>query len=186
MQNFSKEQLIEQIERGVKFDYLLFYGHQERSDGSVSAACCSQWFPAKFTIEDVSYLTAEHFMMAQKARLFNDKLSLQKILASQTAAEAKALGRQVAGFNEEVWNAHCFDIVVEANRAKFSQNARFGKWLLDTAPKVLVEASPQDCIWGIGMNKNDPNSLDPRLWRGRNLLGFALMEVRYQFELLLS
>jgi ribA/ribD-fused uncharacterized protein len=178
IQNYSREQLVEQIDRGAKFEYLLFYGHKESVDGSVTAACCSQWFTAKFRVDGIEYLTAEQFMMAEKARLFNDAESLEKILNSETPAEAKALGRKVVGFDEEVWKANCFDIVVAANKAKFSQNVELGKWLLATAPKVLVEASPRDRIWGIGMGASNPEARNPSLWRGRNLLGFALMAVR--------
>jgi ribA/ribD-fused uncharacterized protein len=166
------------LEKGQVFEYLLFYGHKASTDGCVTASCCSQWFPALFKIDGVEYLTAEQYMMAEKARLFNDSEMLENILNCQTPKEAKALGRKVRNFEDEVWKNHCSQIVVKANQAKFSQNPAFAGWLLATAPRVLVEASLWDRIWGIGMAQSNPKALDPRLWNGENLLGFALMQVR--------
>jgi len=178
MSLYSRAALIEELEKGQVFEYLLFYGHKASTDGSVTASCCSQWFPALFKIDGVEYLTAEQYMMAEKARLFNDSEMLENILNSQTPKEAKALGRKVRNFEDEVWKNHCSQIVVKANQAKFSQNPAFAQWLVATAPKVLVEASLWDRIWGIGMAQSNPKALDPRQWNGQNLLGFALMQVR--------
>lgn len=175
---YSREALIERIEQGQAFEYLLFYGHKVSPDGEVTESCCSQWFPANFQIDGIQYPTAEHYMMAAKARLFSDTEALEKILLCETPAEAKALGRKVRNFDGGVWNNHRSVIVVRANQAKFSQNPGFALWLRLTAPKVLVEASPRDRIWGIGMGRSNSNAQDPRQWRGTNLLGFALMQVR--------
>ncbi|MGD9683365.1 MAG: NADAR family protein [Candidatus Obscuribacterales bacterium] len=175
---YSREALIQQIEGGVGFEYLLFYGHKVPPDGGVTETCCSQWYPASFIVDDCLYLTAEHFMMAEKARLFDDAEMLQRILESKTPRDAKGLGRKVRNFDVATWAGASFEIVVRGSHAKFSQNRALGEWLLASAPKVLVEASPRDRIWGIGMGKANPNALDPRLWRGGNLLGFALMKAR--------
>lgn len=182
MPTYSKESLIAQIDQGRFFEYLLFYGHKESSDGVVSSSCCSQWYPAKFKVSGVTYRTAEQFMMAEKARLFSDVEYLSQILASKTPAEAKALGRKVRNFDERIWASNCSDIVVTGNKAKFSQNQNLARWLLDTDGSVLVEASPRDRIWGIGLGKSNPAALDPRQWRGKNLLGFALMQARDQLQ----
>lgn len=178
--HYSRQQLIEQIESGQEFDYLLFYGHKPSADGTVTASCLSQWFPAEFEIDGVKYVTAEHFMMAEKARLFNDSEMLKNILECKTPKEAKAFGRKVQNFAPEIWQKRCSEIVVKANLAKFSANRAFADWLVATAPKVLVEASMWDKIWGIGMVASAPDARDPRCWKGTNLLGFALMEVRDQ------
>ena len=119
-------------------------------------------------------------MMASKARLFGDHKTLAKILASAEPKDAKALGRMVVGFEAALWEAHGFDFVVQANLAKFSQNLELKDFLISTSPKVLVEASPVDPVWGIGLASDDPQALDAAQWPGRNLLGFALMEVREQ------
>lgn len=177
---YSRKWLIEQIEKGKTFDYLLFYSHKAATDGSITASCLSQWFPAEFIIDGVRYLTAEHYMMSEKARLFDDGETLQKILSCKTPKEAKAFGREVKNFNTEKWQQHCNEIVVTANLAKFSSTPGFSEWLVATAPKVLVEASMSDRIWGIGMTETEPGADDPKQWKGRNLLGFALMEVRDQ------
>lgn len=175
---YSREKLIQEIEQGREFDYLLFYGHKASADGLVTARCCSQWFPAPFEIDGVQYPTAEHFMMAEKARLFKDNEMLAQILACQTPKEAKAFGRKVQNFDAQIWQKHCSEIVVKANVAKFSSNGAMADWLLLTAPKVLVEASMWDKIWGIGMTAQTTGARDPKLWKGLNLLGFALMEAR--------
>jgi ribA/ribD-fused uncharacterized protein len=175
---YDREHLIAEIDKGRTFEYFHFYGHQPSKDGSISASCCSQWFPAPFEIEETKYLTAEHFMMAEKARLFKDEAMLHEILKCQSPAEAKAYGRRVQNFDPEIWKKNSTAVVVKANRAKFTQNEGFTEWLIDTAPKILVEASPRDRIWGIGMGKNNLAASDPKQWRGQNLLGFALTRVR--------
>ena len=83
---------------------------------------------------------------------------------------------------DEVWNAHRFDIVCRANFAKFSQHADLKAFLLQTGNRILVEASPVDSIWGIGLAQDDPHAENPLQWQGLNLLGFALMKVRDQMQ----
>jgi ribA/ribD-fused uncharacterized protein len=175
---YSREKLIQAIDQGQEFDYLLFYGHKASADGTVTASCCSQWFPAEFEIDGVKYPTAEHFMMAEKARLFKDAEMLEEILSCKTPKEAKAFGRKVRNFDDATWKQHCSQIVVKANLAKFTAHPEFAAWLLETAPLVIVEASMWDRIWGIGMTANAKGARDPKQWKGTNLLGFALMEVR--------
>ncbi|MEM7019098.1 MAG: NADAR family protein, partial [Pseudomonadota bacterium] len=97
---------------------------------------------------------------------------------SDTPNHAKRLGREVQNFDTTVWEAHRFEIVVDANMAKFSQHPAMKAFLLNTGNKIIVEASPEDRIWGIGLAENAPEALDPSQWNGLNLLGFALMEVR--------
>ncbi len=178
MAKYDLQKLLARIEQGESFEYLLFYGHAVNKDGSITDTCLSQWYPARFTIDGVSYKTAEHYMMAQKATVFNDDDSLQKILQAPTPAEAKSRGRKVQNFDSKEWQTKSFDIVVKANEAKFGQNPELGKWLLATAPKVLVEASPYDRIWGIGLGRDEKEAQDARQWRGDNMLGFALMAAR--------
>jgi len=163
--------------QGHRPEYLLFWGHQAPKTG-VNKRCFSQWFEAAFKVDGASYRTAEHFMMAGKARLFGDDEVCERILAARTPAEAKKLGREIRGFDEAAWVAARLDIVTQGNIAKFSQNAELGAFLLGTGHQVLVEASPVDPIWGIGLAANDPLAQDPREWKGLNLLGFALMATR--------
>ena len=118
-------------------------------------------------------------MMARKADLFGDQDCLERILQTDDPSMAKALGRGVRGFDEQRWLDHRWEIVVAANHLKFGQNGKLQKFLLATGNKVLVEASPVDSIWGIGLSADAPQASDPVAWRGLNLLGFALMEVRH-------
>lgn len=162
---------------GEPLRYLCFWGHQPPRTG-VSASCFSQWYDAGFNINGVRYPTAEHFMMAGKARLFGATDILEQVLASPAPDTVKALGRKIEGFDEAVWAQARYGLVVEGNRAKFSQNAVLGDFLRATADQVLVEASPVDSVWGIGLAKDHVDAHNPAQWRGLNLLGFALMDVR--------
>jgi ribA/ribD-fused uncharacterized protein len=173
----SRNALQKSVNAGVQIEYVFFWGHRDR-DEVVSKACFSQWYEAKFTENGVEYLTAEHFMMAKKAELFGDLAAYQKIIKAANPGAAKSFGREVAGFDEMAWVDKRFAIVVSGNVLKFSQNKALAEFLLATGNKVLVEASPVDRIWGIGLAADDTKAENPNLWRGLNLLGFALMEVR--------
>lgn len=162
--------------RGGRVKYLFFWGHE--SAEAVGKQCLSQWFPAKFEIEGQGYPTAEHFMMAEKARLFRDVEVERKILGVGHPGAAKQLGRTIRGFVEAEWTSARFDIVVRGNLGKFGQNPELGRFLLSTKDRVLVEASPKDRVWGIGLEESDDRARNPQKWRGLNLLGFALMEAR--------
>ncbi|UOQ54090.1 NADAR family protein [Hymenobacter cellulosivorans] len=164
---------------GQSFEYFYFWGHTGKP-GTVGKECFSQWYPAVFELEGHSYPTAEHYMMAEKARLFQDETTRAAILAAKSPNDAKRLGRQIKNFDEAAWLAARFDIVVQGNAAKFSQHPALQEFLLQTASRVLVEASPVDAIWGIGLAQDHADAATPETWRGLNLLGFALMQVRYQ------
>lgn len=174
----AREELAALVAAGARPKYLLFWGHRPRPDGGVGAECLSQWWPAPFTVDGVRYATAEHWMMAGKARLFGDGDALARILAAGHPRQAKSLGRRVRGFDEAEWTRHRWGLVVAGNVAKFGQHPELGSWLLGTGARVLVEASPVDRVWGIGLAADDERAADPARWRGLNLLGFALMEAR--------
>ena len=174
------DELRDRFNAGEKFKFLHFWGHQPLADGSVGKSCLSQWYEAPFEADGVRYRTAEHFMMASKARLFDDAATLEKILNAGNPGAVKAYGREIAGFNEQTWELHRFDVVCQANLLKFSQHRALGEFLLRTGSQVLVEASPTDRIWGIGLSASDPQADNPNCWRGSNLLGFALMSVRHR------
>jgi ribA/ribD-fused uncharacterized protein len=138
----------------------------------------SQWHPSEFRVEGRTFVCAEQFMMYCKAEIFGDHETAKKILASKSAADQKSLGRQVTGFSESTWRLFREGIVFSANLAKFTQNANLGQLLISTADRTIVEASPKDTVWGVGLSEDDPRILDPSQWRGTNLLGKALMQVR--------
>lgn len=171
--------LLDQAIAGVAdgLDPLLFWGHAE-NHGRVTQACFSQWYPSRFTVDGIDYTTAEQYMMAGKARRFRDDEVLARILASDSPRQIKQLGRQVRGFVGRDWEEARFAIVVEGSVAKFGQNPDLRDFLLGTGDRLIVEASPMDQVWGIGLRATDARARDPRQWRGLNLLGFALMEAR--------
>lgn len=178
MKIYDRENLEKAYQKGEKFKIMPFWGHKPKFAGSIDKSCFSQWFPCEFEIDGVKYPSAEHYMMAEKARLFNDEENLEKILSSSSPALAKKLGRLVKNFDPEIWGKECFEIVFRGNLAKFDQNKAFKEFLFTTGNKVIVEASPFDKIWGIGMRQQNEKIHNPLLWNGRNLLGFALMKVR--------
>jgi ribA/ribD-fused uncharacterized protein len=169
--------LCRRFNAGERMKFVFFWGHQTDKN-VVTAACFSQWYHAPFVVSGHRYPTAEHFMMAEKAALFDDQASRAQILEAPNPGAAKALGRQVRGFNEATWTERRFAIVVAANQAKFTQNPELAAFLKQTGTKVLVEASPVDRVWGVGLAASDEKIQNPNRWRGLNLLGFALMQVR--------
>ncbi|HEX2312952.1 MAG TPA: NADAR family protein [Thermomonospora sp.] len=165
-------------DQGQPLKFVFFWGHQPSRTGEVGKSCLSQWWEAPFTVDGVTYRSAEHWMMAHKARLFGDDRTFDRVIAAATPGEAKKLGREVRDFDEDTWTAHRFDIVTEGNVAKFGQDPALRAYLLGTRRRILVEASPLDRIWGIGLREDDERATVPSRWRGLNLLGFALMEAR--------
>ena len=170
------------VRRGERFHYLCFWGHRKPADGRVVETCFSQWYPTAFEVAGVRYATAEHYMMSEKARLFGDETARARILSAASPGVAKKLGRTVRDFDERRWNESRFEIVVTGNAAKFGQHQDLRAYLLGTRRRILVEASPVDRIWGIGLSRDDPRAERPEDWRGHNLLGFALMAVRQRLE----
>ena len=170
--------IIQRYMSGEHIDFLFFYGHTTLSL-SVGKQCLSQHYTkAPFELDSFTFKTAEHYMMYGKAKLFGDIGIAAKIVKAETAREVKALGRKIKNFDQATWDEEKFQIVVDGNIAKFSQNSKLGKFLLSTDDAVIVEAALNDNIWGIKMHMSNPDIYDPRKWEGENLLGFALMKVR--------
>jgi ribA/ribD-fused uncharacterized protein len=177
------EKLIARINAGYNPDFLFFWGHTPRSDGRIGKQCLSQWWEGSpIVLDGTRYATAEHYMMAEKARLLGDDLMRERILNSAGPDKAKSLGRAVRGYDETTWKEHRSGIVMRSNLEKFGQHAALKEFLLATGDQVLVEASPKDRIWGIGLGEDDPDAARPQCWQGLNLLGFALMWVREQLR----
>jgi ribA/ribD-fused uncharacterized protein len=174
----SVADLLAVTESGHRAKYLCFWKDEPRRDGPAGPGCLSQWSPSPFTVDGVRYATAEHWMMAGKARLFGDEAARRRAIEAGHPKQAKDAGRSVRGFDEEVWRRERFALVVEGSVHKFSAHPELGAYLLGTGTRVLVEASPLDRVWGIGLTADDERARRPADWRGLNLLGFALMEAR--------
>lgn len=166
------------IEEGAAPKYLFFWGHTGPAGEATGKFVFSQWYPSEFTVNGIVYKTAEHWMMAHKALLFDDESTFQQIIACNKPAEAKALGRAVRHYEETRWNEAKFEVVVQGNIHKFAQDKTLHDYLLSTGDRVIVEASPVDPVWGIGLAQDSPKAMHPGTWKGENLLGFALMEAR--------
>jgi ribA/ribD-fused uncharacterized protein len=164
---------------GESFELLFFGTHRPLPSGKIGTSCLSQLWTAPFDADGDTYVTAEHYVMVAKARLFGDEAMATHILETPSPEEAIALGREVRGFDRAIWMAARPQLIVEANRAKFTGRPELGVYLTQhTGQKILAHATPGDLVWGIGLAANDIRARSPLQWPGKNLLGFALMEVR--------
>ncbi|UGL62728.1 hypothetical protein [Xanthomonas phage FMYAK-P1] len=144
----------------------------------------SQWYPSPMVIDGVQYGCAEQYMMAQKARVFGDEQALDAIMATSNPAEQKAIGRKVRGFDRRQWDSVSRDVVMRASLHKFTSDPKLRAQLLLTEGTTLVEASPTDVIWGVGLDELDPRVHDRSLWQGTNWLGQVLTDLRQSLTVL--
>ena len=178
----SLDSLCRAYRSGSRLSFLFFWGHTTETPERVGKECLSQWYPAPFVLDGYRFPTAEHYMMFRKATLFDDNSIAERILEARTPDAVKALGRSVRRFDHGVWEHHRSGIVVAGNCAKFSQNGSLLEFLRGTGERILVEASPLDRVWGIGLGADDTHAANPLKWQGLNLLGFALMNARNQLQ----
>ncbi|TVL42143.1 hypothetical protein A9X84_11370 [Brachyspira hyodysenteriae] len=180
-QKYSLEKLRKDFNSGKKIDFLFFYGHTNDKK-EVTKSSLSQWYIKDFRDNDLVFNCMEKYMMYNKALLFDDKDIANEILNNNQPKAIKELGRKVKNFNDELWDKMKYKIVFTGNYYKFSQNTDLRNFLISTKNKVLVEASPYDKVWGIKIKYDDENIENPFYWKGENLLGFALMEVRDEIK----
>lgn len=177
-QHYNLDWLKEKFDSNKHLKYIFFWGHVRKHNEGIGKYCFSQWYELPFTVDHVTYQTAEHWMMAQKAKLFNDTATFERIILADKPGEAKDLGRSILKFDEKIWKENRFELVVSGNVHKFSQHPEYADFLLKTGDRILVEASPVDGIWGIGLPGDSDDARNPHQWHGLNLLGFALMVAR--------
>lgn len=154
--------------------------------GVIDKGCFCQWHKSDFLDgtdkingRPIKYCCCEQFMMGQKAQLFSDYESFEKIINSTNPSEIQKLGRQVRNFDSNIWDKFKYTIVFNGNYKKFSQNNELKDFLLSTGDSLIVEASPYDKIWGVGIPEVNNKIYIPDYWQGQNLLGFAIMHVRH-------
>lgn len=138
----------------------------------------SNWYMLPFIHNGIEYNCSEQYMMHKKALLFKDYDVAEMIMQQGHPRKQKFLGREVRGFDQKTWERECRPMMVEGLKSKFSQDTYCLTTLLDTGDTVIVEASPYDTIWGIGLSEDDPKAQNPEQWRGTNWLGEVLMKVR--------
>ena len=151
--------------------YVFFYG-----------GALSQWHKVPIFYREIMFNCAEQAMMYHKAMLFNDTVTAQKILDTDSPKAQKALGRKVTPFNPKEWSRMSRLIVLEINYAKFSQHEDLKELLLSTGYKILVEASPFDKVWGIGRREGTEGIEDQKNWNGKNWLGYCLSDVKHMLQ----
>ena len=144
----------------------------------------SNWYPTKYTYNEIEFNCSEQGVMWNKAILFNDYENAKKILKCIETEQhkMKKLGRLVKNFDNDIWNANKINIYKNHCREKFKQNEYLKQELMNTKGKILVETSPTDKIWGIGMNEKQARQTNPKEWKGLNLLGRILTDIREEFE----
>jgi ribA/ribD-fused uncharacterized protein len=157
-------------------EFVFFYGHTPGKP----YACFSNWYPARFEKDGLTFENTEQYMMYRKAMLMGDREMAAKILKTPDPKSVKALGRKVKNWDENKWVNNREQIMFDGCLAKFSapENLTMKQMLLSTGDKRLAEASPYDKIWGIGMRDTAPGVNDPKNWKGLNLLGKALDKVK--------
>ena len=138
----------------------------------------SNWYPAVFTMDGVTYLNAEQYLMRQKALCCGDEDTARRVMENPDPKTVKLLGRAITPYDEEKWAAAREEIIYRGLLAKFGQNSGLKRQLLATGGAPIAECSPNDRIWGIGLALDDPRYQDPGQWQGENILGRALMRVR--------
>jgi len=148
----------------------------------VDESCLSQLQYSEFVVDIHDFISAEQYIMVEKARLFEDEEIEQQILDTKDPTEVTSLGQKVKNFKQDIWDRVKYSIVLTANYYKFTQNKALREFLLSTENKILVEANPLDKIWGVGLSSESSNIHLPSSWKGENLLGFALMEVRDEIK----
>ena len=162
---------------GEKEEKPVFFWHAEDTYGEFSSR-----FEVSFVVEGIVYGSVTQYMMAKKALLFKDLYRYAQIMNERNPEECKALGREVSGFIQSTWDKARIEILFDANYAKFSQNPELEEVLLGTGSREIVEASPYNSEYGIGMSEKEAREADPSQWRGKNLLGESLMQVRSALE----
>lgn len=158
---------MEKYDYTIKSNYLLFWNSH-----------FSNWYGCEFILRSRKFNCVEQYMMYMKAKTFNDIESAKAIMKSNSPKNQKHLGRKVSNFDPKKWDKVKEHIVYDGCLAKYIQNEDLKQDIIKTDNLVLVEASPYDKVWGIGMSENDPDATNPSKWRGENLLGKALMKVR--------
>lgn len=140
----------------------------------------SNWHPAVITDLDngKKYLNSQQAFMWYKAITFGDLDTAKKIEETPDPRTVKNLGREVKDYNDIQWARIRYDVMRKVNWWKFTQIQAYQEELMSTGEKILVEASPYDLIWGVGLSEDDPLILDEKNWKGQNLLGRVLMEIR--------
>jgi len=134
----------------------------------------SQWYNSSFIENNIIFNNCEQYMMYHKAKLFNDIEKSEEILQNNDPKVLKEIGKLVKNFNQKIWDSNKYQIVLEGNLLKFSQNKKLKIILKSTNYYEIVEASPFDKIWGIGTT----DTKNRNKWNGENLLGKVLMDVR--------
>lgn len=191
---YDLDWLVKRVNAGEDINLIGFWG---KAKGAQDEKVFSNFYPSHFEVElqnvpegvvlnpdgKFTFNCNEQYFMYRKAVEFSDTASIVKILQDGLhPKEYKALGRDVSGFNAERWRRNGYTAMVDGLRYKFSQNDDLKAIILSSSDSVLVEAAPRDTTWGIGYSMSNENWTNPNLWRGKNLLGFALMEVRDELK----
>lgn len=157
---------------------IAFFGHGQRQEW----AFMSNFYPCEIEDEGIKFTTSEQYYMYQKAKIMGDVQTADAIIEAKSPSDAKVLGKRIMPFSQILWNQRKTQVMKRALHLKFANSPILKSKLIATGDAILVEASPTDRIWGAGLLNDDPNINDPKKWRGLNLLGRCLMEVREELK----
>ena len=170
------------VDDGVTSTMIGFWGIKRKPEWTRTF---SNFYPCEITLDGNLYSCSEQVYMHEKAVFFHDDDTATKLLEpGLSPGKYKRLGRLVQGYDDDKWAQVRYDAMLTAVGAKYRQNPTLRSILIATGDRTLVECSPFDTVWGIGLGTHDEsgNSDDrwthPEQWRGENLLGRALMETR--------
>lgn len=174
---------VDYVKENKDKDFISFWGVKDHKD---KYRFLSNFYPCQIEVTHFDskqvkkFKSSEQLFMYKKAILFEDFKVADTIFKVNKDSPQfyKNQGRKVKGFDEDTWNENKYDLMKATLYEKFSQNTYLKKWLLNTGNSILVETSPFDRIWGIGLKNTDSGWKNVDRWKGENLLGFCLMEVR--------
>ena len=158
-------------------EILYFFGHKQYTK-EIDESCLSQWYIRSFRVENKVYTSMEQYMMHAKALLFKDIEIAEEIMRKKNPGEIKRLGREVKNFNAKIWERYKYKIVLKGNICKFLYNVDLFNYMESSDVQIFAEASPYYDIWGIKLSVDKAYDRTPQHWKGRNLLGFALTDVK--------
>ena len=141
-------------------------------------AFMSNFYPSPMNIDNVEYSCVEQYYMAEKAKKFDDQETKEKIMNSKNPNEINFFGKSVKGFNQNAWNDVAIEAMKTGVKEKFAQNPKLAEFLEKTGETQIGEGSEKDLTWGTGISVFHKDALNTDKWRGKNLLGKILMEVR--------
>lgn len=138
----------------------------------------SNWYPSTFELDGLTFSSVEQYIMYKKCMQFGDREAANAVMATHSPAKQQAIARKAKGYNDVVWKGLRQPVAMRGLFEKFKQSPNLLEQLLETRDSYLVECAVSDRSWACGISLYDDARFNLANWKGSNILGFALMEVR--------